>query len=151
MKTIAIALLFGVALFFVYDAATAAHRNPPAGQCPQTRFTGQADLELRNLVNPLEASRGNRKAGRELYEEYSDPTCSVCHGEDGEGNGQLAQQFDPQPRNFACAETVDGIPDGQLFWIIKNGSPGTAMPHFDYLTDEEIWQLVHYLRSLSGH
>jgi hypothetical protein len=36
-------------------------------------------------------------------------------------------------------------------WIINNGSPATAMPPFDYLTDEEIWQLVIYLRSLVDH
>jgi hypothetical protein len=29
--------------------------------------------------------------------------------------------------------------------------PATAMPPFDYLTDEEIWQLVIYLRSLIDH
>jgi hypothetical protein len=43
-----------------------------------------------------------------------------------------------------------GFPTG-THWIIKNGSPGTAMPPFDYLTDEEIWQLVIYLRSLTDH
>jgi mono/diheme cytochrome c family protein len=92
-----------------------------------------------------------RRAGKKLYEDLANPSCVVCHGEDGDGNGQLASQFDPPPRNFACAATVDGIPDGQLHWIIKNGSPGTAMPSFDYLSDEEIWQLVIYLRSLTGH
>jgi mono/diheme cytochrome c family protein len=30
-------------------------------------------------------------------------------------------------------------------------SSGTAMPSFDYLTDEEIWQLVLYLRTLTDH
>jgi mono/diheme cytochrome c family protein len=75
----------------------------------------------------------------------------VCHGKDGDGRGQLSGQFDPPPRNFACAATIDGIPDGQLHWIIKNGSPGTAMPSFDYLNDEEIWQLVIYLRSMTDH
>ena len=43
-----------------------------------------------------------------------------------------------------------GFPMG-THWIIKNGSPGTAMPPFDYLNDEEIWQLVIYLRSLVDH
>ena len=142
---IACATLIGI------QAAMAGHRNPPAADCPQPRFTGQAPAELRNRVNPLEMNRGNRKAGREIYEEISNPACTVCHGDKGEGDGQLAQQFDPRPRNFACTETIDGIPDGQLYWIIKNGSPGTAMPSFDYLSDDEIWQLVVYLRSLTDH
>lgn len=129
----------------------AAHNSPPPGECPQPRFTGQAPDDLYALENPLASNRGNRRTGKELYEDLSDPSCVVCHGKKGDGKGQLASQFDPPPRNFACAATIDGVPDGQLHWIIKNGSPGTAMPPFDYLSDEEIWQLVLYLRSMTDH
>ncbi len=129
----------------------AAHRSPPDSECPQPRFTGKAPADLYARVNPLEANRRNRSAGEELFEDVSNPSCVACHGKNGEGDGQLAGQFDPPPRNFACAATIDGIPDGQLHWIIQNGSPGTAMPPFDYFSDEEIWQLVIYLRSLTGH
>ena len=146
-----ILLLSTIVVISVCGHSLAGHRNPPEADCPQPRFTGKAPADLYNLDNPVTASRSNRKAGRELYEELSDPSCVVCHGNNGEGNGQLASQFDPPPRNFACAKTIDGIPDGQLFWIIKNGSPGTAMPNYDYLSDEEIWQLVIYLRSLTEH
>lgn len=66
------------------------------------------------------------------------------------GNGSLASRFDPRPRNFACRQTVNGIPDGQLHWIIANGSPATAMPSNGFLDDGEIWQLVIYLRSLAS-
>ena len=111
----------------------------------------QSPPELYALTNPLEFNRSNKRAGKELYEDLSNPSCVACHGKSGNGRGQLAGQFDPPPRNFACAATVEGIPDGQLHWIIKNGSPATAMPPFDYLTDEEIWQLVIYLRSLVDH
>jgi mono/diheme cytochrome c family protein len=41
------------------------------------------------------------------------------------------------------------LPDGQLFWIIKNGSPGTGMMPFSTLPDEQVWQLIHYIRSLA--
>jgi len=41
------------------------------------------------------------------------------------------------------------ISDGQLFWIIRNGSPGTGMPAFKNLKDREIWLIVLYLRKLS--
>ena len=132
-------------------SGVAAHKSPPLPECPQPRFTGHAPDDLYGRANPLESNRDNRKAGRKLYEDLSDPSCVVCHGKKGDGLGPLSGQFDPPPRNFACAETVDGVPDGQLHWIIKNGSPGTAMPPFDYLSDEEIWQLVIYLRSLTGH
>ena len=48
-----------------------------------------------------------------------------------------------------CKETMQNIPDGQLFWIIKNGSPGTGMPAFSDLTDEQVWQLVILIRNLN--
>jgi hypothetical protein len=44
---------------------------------------------------------------------------------------------------------VNGIPDGQLFRIIQNGSPGTSMPSFKALRDEQVWQGVLYLRELA--
>ena len=142
---LALALAFSIAL-----PGHGAHRDPPPAECPQPRFTGKAPDEIYSLVNPLKASRKHRRAGRELYAELLQPACADCHGLKGEGNGPLAGQFDPRPRNFACSETVNGIPDGQLYWIVRNGSPGTAMPPFDFLEDEEIWQLVHYLRSLAN-
>ena len=131
--------------------AIAEHKAPDPAECPQPRFTGKAPPILYATANPLEANRRNRRAGKELYEDISNPPCAACHGDKGDGRGQLAGQFTPRPRNFACNETIAGIPDGQLFWIIQKGSPGTAMPPFGYFNDEEIWQLVIYLRSLSGH
>ena len=145
------AALTALLLTLISVPVSAGHKNLPAAECPQPRFTGKAPAELYQRENPLAANRANRRAGKKLYEDLSNPSCMVCHGEKGEGNGQLSGQFEPRPRNFACAATVDGIPDGQLHWIIKNGSPGTAMPSFAYFEDEEIWQLVLYLRSLSGH
>jgi mono/diheme cytochrome c family protein len=122
---------------------------PPPGQCPQPRFTGKAPDAIYALSNPLVRSPGNIAAGRKLYEKDAQPACQRCHGIKGDGRGPLAAQFDPPPRNFACAQTVNGIPDGQLFWIIQNGSPGTSMPSFQVLREEQIWQVVLYLRALA--
>lgn len=122
---------------------------PPAAQCPQPRFTGKAPDAIYALSNPLPKESANIVAGRRLYEKEASPSCQVCHGIKGDGMGPLAAQFDPRPRNFACKETVNGIPDGQLFWIVQNGSPGTSMPAFHSLPDRQIWQIVMYLRELA--
>jgi len=148
------ALLVLLSLLFLVTwsiMGNAAHKSPPNEDCPQDRITAKAPADLYAMANPLAVNRSNRRAGKELFEDLSNPSCVACHGKKGDGRGQLAGQFDPPPRNFACAATIDGVPDGQLHWIIKNGSPGSAMPPFDYLTDEEIWQLVIYLRSLTDH
>jgi len=123
---------------------------PPPGECPQPRFTGKAPEEYYNLKNPLEASEKNLKAAERLYVGGKKTVgCAMCHGKKGDGKGELASQFVPRPRNFACAQTVRDIPDGQLYWIIRFGSPGTSMPAHEDLGDEQLWQLVLYLRTLA--
>ena len=122
--------------------------NPP--QCPQPRFTKKAPASIYNLKNPLEATPENLKKGKMLYQVRAKPMpCKHCHGVEGDGKGSMANSFNPPPRNFACAKTVKGVPDGQLFWVTKNGSPGTGMLAFKRLKDEQIWQILLYVRQLS--
>ena len=117
-------------------------------QCPQPRFTGKAPEDYYKQINPL--AGGSSKAGEALFQgEAGTSNCAICHGTKGDGRGILASQYDPPPRNFSCAMTINGVPDGQLFWIIRFGSPGTAMPPHPSLKDEQVWQLVLYLRQLS--
>ena len=138
-----------LALAAALAASMGASAAPAASDCPQPRFTGKAPDAIYALSNPLAKESANIAAGRRLYEKEASPACQVCHGIKGDGMGPLAAQFDPRPRNFACKETVNGIPDGQLFWIVQNGSPGTSMPAFHSLPDRQIWQIVMYLRELA--
>jgi mono/diheme cytochrome c family protein len=128
-------------------------RNPAAGGCPQPRFTGKAPPEIYALTNPLTISAETLAAGQRLYRGQAGATaCATCHGVKGDGKGMLASQFEPPPRNFACAQSIQGVPDGQLFWIIRNGSPGTAMPPASAVgkfSDDDIWQIVAYLRAFA--
>jgi cytochrome c peroxidase len=120
------------------------------GACPQPRTTQEAPAEMLSLRNPLEPTEANLEAGRKLFQEKAIPmACRFCHGDQGDGLGPMAGGFVPPPRNFTCAETMTPLADGQLFWIVRNGSPGTGMMAFPTLSDEQIWQLVLYVRSLA--
>mgnify|MGYP000034602873 FL=1 len=120
------------------------------GFCPQLRTTVQAPDAIGNQANPLEASQETLYSGETLFQVDVQPVaCKICHGVNGNGLGIMAQGLNPSPRNFNCKETMKEISDGQMFWIIRNGSPGTGMPAFKNLKDREIWQIVHYLRKLS--
>ncbi len=122
-----------------------------SGICPQKRQTPQAPDWIYNQDNPLEPTAKNIQAGEALFKLDAQPTaCKVCHGLGGDGLGTIFQQLQPKPRNFTCYYTMKDIPDGQMFWIIKNGSPGTRMPAFGNLSDEQIWQLVLYIRQFAG-
>ena len=136
-------------LLAVAALAVPALAAPPSDECPQPRFTGKAPDEYYLRPNPLDPSTDLAAAERIFKGSSGQLACATCHGEKGDGRGRMAAQFDPRPRNFQCAETVKGIPDGQLFWIIRFGSPGASMPPHPKLTDEQVWALVLYLRRLA--
>jgi len=123
-----------------------------SGICPQYRKTRSAPARYLKKKNPLPDSPENIKEGKLLYYKDAKPTtCALCHGLRGNGNGSLANALTPPPRNFTCAELMDAIPDGQLFWIIKNGSKGTGMPvHRETLSDKKIWQLIRFIRQFAN-
>ena len=63
----------------------------------------------------------------------------------------MASQLNPSPRNFQQHGLWRHRTEGEIFWVIKNGSVGTSMVGFGgQLADEEIWSLIQYLRSFSG-
>ena len=121
-----------------------------SGACVQPRKTAKAPDAFLTKTNPLSSSAGAIKAGKELFLKTAQPVaCVMCHGEQGDGKGLMGAALMPPPRNFTCGAMMRDISDGQLFWIIKNGSPGTGMMSFASLPDEQVWQLIHYIRSLA--
>ena len=122
-------------------------QNPP-GLCPQERSTIKAPDDFYSRQNPQKATAERIEIGRKLYQKAASPACEMCHGIKGDGKGALATQFQPRPRNFTCTAMLDEIPDGQLFWIIRHGSPDTAMPAYKKLSDRSIWRIILYLRTL---
>ena len=120
------------------------------GTCPQPRAAVAAPDEFLKMNNPLKLSSDNLFAGESFFQTDAQPTaCKVCHGANGNGMGMMAPGLNPPPRNFTCTETMKEIPDGQMFWVIKNGSAGPGMPPYKDLKDEHIWQIILYLRTLS--
>lgn len=87
-------------------------------------------------------------AGKALYEGKG--TCHLCHGISGKGDG-AAMHMHPKnpPRDFTDCAVQRDRDDGELFWIIKYGSPGTAMQALipNILSEEEGWKVVAYLRT----
>ncbi|MDH3256089.1 MAG: c-type cytochrome [Nitrospinota bacterium] len=118
------------------------------GICPQTRTTTPAPDKIAQQKNPLESNSANFVKGESLYQWTAEPSpCKVCHGPTGNGLGMMTQGLSPMPRNFTCTDTMKEVSDGQMFWIIKNGSPGTGMPAYKFLSDDEIWKLIIYIRN----
>ena len=74
--------------------------------------------------------------------------CAFCHGQDGRTPTDVGQAMYPRVPSLASPE-VQQWSDAELFWIIRNGNRYTGMGAFGKtLTDDQIWDLVHYVRSL---
>lgn len=149
----------GVADVIAYMRATfkgaeqvaAAPGKKAQGDCPQKRNTKAVSFKYKNKKNPLKPTPANLKAGETLYQKTAKPmACKLCHGRKGNGKGPGAAGISPAPRNFTCQATMKDISDGQMFGIIKAGSPGTAMPTFKNLKDKQVWQLIHFIKSFSN-
>jgi mono/diheme cytochrome c family protein len=97
-------------------------------------------------------SEDSRTSGRRVYETY----CIGCHGEQGLGDGPAAEFLNPKPRNFVNGAYIFfhfGEPgplpsDESLRITIRNGIPGSAMPAFPLLSDQEVQDVETYLKSL---
>lgn len=135
-----------VSFLFLFGYSTFAR----AGDCIQKRNTPQAPDNIYKQSNPLKSTADIISAGEKLYASGAKPlACVQCHGATGKGDGKMAMGMEPKPRDFSCQAMMKDIPDGQLYWVIKNGSKGTGMMGFNALKDEEIWQVVSYIRKLS--
>lgn len=100
-------------------------------------------------VPVFDAAMGDR--GRQLYA----TACAACHGPTGAGDGPAAGLIEDYPghplppANLAAGEIKAGSDPIQLFYRIAAGIPNGAtplMPAFSYLTPDEIWSIVAYLR-----
>lgn len=109
------------------------------------RFKQKLTVRGKSDTNPLSATAENIQAGRENFSHY----CMVCHGLDGQNTGvPFADRMSPPvpPLNSAA---VQRYTDGQLKWVIDNGIFPSGMPASKgMLNDEEIWQIVTFIRHL---
>ena len=106
--------------------------------------------EARTWKNPFTETPERLERGREIF--HGKGFCVTCHGRDGKGLGNIPGLRGKLPRNFTDKAWQAKRTDGELFWILKNGSPGTDMASFIplVLTEEEAWHVLLYVRAFGG-
>lgn len=88
--------------------------------------------------------------GREMFVK----ACAPCHGLQGKGDGQQImkdnQGFPLKPRDLTSGLFKGESTSEALYHRLTAGLPGTPMPSYkDALTQEQIWELIHYVQTLS--
>jgi high-affinity iron transporter len=111
---------------------------------------GDTDRDLparyRRLAVPstLLASVEAQSRGHELFVKH----CALCHGETGQGNGPRREGLTKPPRNFADPVWRQSTSPRRVFFAIREGVRGTAMPAWSSLSEQETWDLTAYVLSL---
>ena len=98
-------------------------------------WRAQVPAPARAGPDPLPQSAANRAGGRQAFQLY----CTSCHGAEGAGR--------PGRPSLRTAR-VRGETDGEIHWILVNGSKGHGMPAWRSLGDTALWQLVQYIRTM---
>ena len=99
--------------------------------------------DLRNPVEPTPV------VIREALEHYADH-CAVCHANNGSGDTDTGKGLYPRAPDMRLPATQQ-LRDGELFYIIENGTRFTGMPAWATGTQEgetASWKLVHFIRHL---
>ncbi|HKB10892.1 MAG TPA: c-type cytochrome [Vicinamibacterales bacterium] len=98
-----------------------------------------------SIRNPVAATPESIADGKRLYQRH----CASCHGANAEGGA--GNDLIPAAPDLTDKEWKHGSSDGEIFSAIKNGVPPelNMIPFGDQLKDNEIWNVLNYLRSLA--
>jgi len=103
--------------------------------------------------NPVPDTAESIDAGRQLYL----ANCAICHGPRALGDGPQAFVLNPKPFNLQLHVPLH--PTGEVFYWIRNGVPGTAMPSWKdatnadgtpKLSEADTWKIIRYLDALAA-
>jgi mono/diheme cytochrome c family protein len=119
---------------------------------------GHVETFLATLVKHLLVRRSSRQgippapanlqASIEEGDKLYATDCSMCHGPDGHTPTDSGRWMYPRASDLT-SPAVQRYSNAELFWIVKNGVRLSGMPAFGRVeSDEHIWNLVHYLRTL---
>jgi len=105
----------------------------------------QGKPDAAKVKNPVAATPESVAAGKTTYQR----NCASCHGSSGQGGP--GNDLIPAAPSLVGDKWDHGSTDGEIFDNIKNGVPPdfNMVPWKDKLPDEEIWNVVNYLRSIA--
>ncbi len=104
----------------------------------ESRWIANVPAPDRNRTNPYAQRPDSVAAGSKLYAEY----CAQCHGSDALGRGKK-----PSLRSTEVQQATDG----EIFWLLKNGSRRRGMPSWVSLPEPSRWQIIAFIKSLGEH
>jgi len=124
----------------------AAAWTSPQQEAPTPSRPKEIPPEAAQRKNPVAATAESVAFGKRLYASQ----CAMCHGEAGDGKGDLAEEMNLKMPEFTDAKKMKERTDGALFYMLTEGHIEAHMPaQGRRLREEQRWHLVNYIRSLA--
>ena len=139
-RTIFVAGVVGVIVLSL-TSAKAFHQDIYQPRAPESLLE-----ELQDMDNPFSPTPENIEEGRKIF--LGRGLCVTCHGKNGKG----VKVPGHQPRDFTDTKWQEIRTDGEMMWVLKNGSPGTSMPIRvgKVISEEEAWKVILFIRTFAG-
>jgi mono/diheme cytochrome c family protein len=95
--------------------------------------------------NPVKPTGDGLAEAKKLYGYH----CAMCHGANGDGKGDLAEQMKLQLSDWRDPDALSKYTDGALFYIITNGRGKMVGGEGDRTKEGIRWNLVNLVRSFA--
>ena len=137
---------FGLVLpaFLLFVPALSAQQQPSTPTAQKPPSYDAIPVAAAKEPNPVKSSPESLARAKKWW----NLDCAMCHGKEGNGKGETAQDMKLTIVDFTNPATLKDRTDGELYYIIKNGHQDMP-PEGPRIKTEEGWDLVNYVRSLS--
>ncbi len=134
------AILLSLAFLGFAAAGQEAKKAPPEKAPAEFKVPPEAARQ----ENPEKPTPSSLAQGKKLF----GFDCAMCHGAQGDGKGDLADQMKLKLRDYRDPAALKNRTDGELFYVILKGK-AEMVGEEGRLKPKEIWDVVNFVRSLA--
>ncbi|TAK37034.1 MAG: cytochrome c [Chloroflexota bacterium] len=124
------------------SSTSASPKGSSQSSSPASATSWTAPAEAKNLKAPSGDKAQSAARGKTLF----GTSCASCHGSAGKGDGPVGAALKPKPTDLTTS--AKNQTEGEIFWKITEGKG--AMPGSKSLSEQDRWDLVAYIQSLSN-
>ncbi|MGE5423872.1 MAG: c-type cytochrome [Syntrophothermus sp.] len=121
---------------------TGENQNQQNAKQQTAQSTWNIPANEKSRKNPVKSESASIENGKELFAKH----CTSCHGKSGQGNGPRANTLKSTIRSFKDPG-FQAQTDGAIFYQTSEGK-GEMPAYKKKLAENDIWNIVNYIRSL---
>ena len=143
LQVLGIASAIGIGVWSVQEKAQEKPAETPVAATTTPPATSPATAPVKK-DNPVKSSPEVLAAAKKVFG-YD---CAMCHGESGNGKGDLVESMSLKMKDWHDPAVLSGISDGDMYDLIVKGKD-KMVGEGDRLAPAKVWGLVHYVRTFA--